>query len=112
MTPIPNAGDVIGNAILGFWAFLGGVMRGTNDWRDAAGKFSIAKFGVACATALVMGQIAAAIGESRGWPVGITSAVAGGLGYLGPVVVLQLFKNRFLGGSNDSSASSAASAKD
>lgn len=96
-----QVGDIISTGLMGFWGFLGVVMRGTADWRDSVtGKFSGPKFGVSIATALVMGQVAAAIGAHLLWEPAATCALASTLAYLGPAVAIQLFMKRFLGDQN------------
>lgn len=101
MQPIPQVGDVIASSIVGFWAFLGAMMRGVTDWRDpATGKVSYARIVTAFATALVLGQIASALGTYWHWEGYIISGFASVLGYIGPAATMQLFQQKFLGAKN------------
>lgn len=97
MTPSPQ--DAISAGIMGAWAFLGAVMRGTTDWRDIkTGKFSPGQFVASIATALVLGQMAAALTQWLHWEGYATGAIAGTVGYLGPAVIMPFFQKRLLGG--------------
>jgi hypothetical protein len=101
MTPTPQASDVISGAVMGFWAFLGAVMRGTADWKDAnTGKFSPGRLFASGATALVLGQMASAFGQWQHWEPYAISALASAVGWLGPAATMQLFQKRFLGNGN------------
>lgn len=76
-------------------------MRGSAEWiNPATGKLSPLRLFVAMATAAVLGQMAAAIGEHYGWDATWTGSAAALLGYLGPAVVMQVFQKRFLGATN------------
>lgn len=108
--PLPQSfGDIFSTAVMGGWSFLGGIMRGGTDWRDPKGKFSIPRFGVSIATALVLGQIASAIGHHLGWEPNAIGALSGFVGYLGPAATMQFFQKKLLGGGD---ASSDPAAKD
>ena len=85
----PEIGSIIGTAALGFWAFLGAIMRGAADWTDpVTKKFSPRLFLVALSTALIMGQIAAWLGDTMHWEPRATIVAASTLGYLTPAVVM------------------------
>lgn len=86
---------------MGFWAFLGSVMRGATDWKDPkTGKISPVRFFASVATALVLGQMASAFAQWQHWEPYATSALASMVGYLGPAATMQLFQKRFLGENN------------
>lgn len=96
----PNLGDAISTALMGFWAFLGGIMRAGADWTDPkTGRRSWPRIAASVATALVLGQIAAAIGQHWHWEPAAIAALSSVVGYLGPAATMQLFQQRFgLGG--------------
>lgn len=98
-------GDILSTLIAGGWSFLGGVMRGGTDWRTPAGQFSIPRFLVSVATALVLGEVANAMAHSWGWESYASGALAGGVGYLGPAATMQFFQKKFFGDANASNVS-------
>lgn len=86
---------------MGFWAFLGAVMRGSTDWKEPnTGKFSFSRFLASVATALVLGQMASAFGQWQHWEPYAISALASAVGYLGPAVTMQLLQKKLLGDVN------------
>lgn len=93
-------GDWASTLIAGGWAFLGAYMRGS-EWRTPNGLFSVPRFGVSVATALVLGEIIVAIGTARHWEPTIVGGAAGAAGYLGPAATMAFFKKRFFGDGND-----------
>lgn len=100
--PTPGLSDAIYTALMGFWAFLGGVMRAGADWTDPkTGRLSWARVSASVATAMVLGQIASAIGSHYHWEPAAIGALASFVGYLGPAATMQLFQKRFgLGGTD------------
>lgn len=102
MQPEPQMGDVISGAIVGFWAFLGAIMRGATDWRDPkTGKISVGRLGASLATALVLGQIASILGTYWKLEPYLINGIASITGYLGPAATMQLFQQRIFGAKND-----------
>lgn len=102
MSVSPQIGDVISSGIVGFWAFLGAIMRGATDWRDPnTGKISIGRLGASMATALVLGQLASILGTYWKFEPYLISGIASMAGYLGPAATLQLFQQKLFGAKND-----------
>lgn len=98
MTPLPpNFWDIFSTLAMGCWSFLGGIMRGA-DWKTPEGRFSPARFGASVATALVLGEIASAIGQHMHMEPAAVGALSGCVGYLGPAATMQFFQKRFFGG--------------
>lgn len=88
--------EIITTALTGLWAFLGSIMRSGMDWKDPkTGKFSYSRFGSSVATALVLGQVVAALGEHYQVETKIIVAGASLAGYLGPAATLALIQQRF-----------------
>lgn len=98
MTPLPqNFWDIFSTLVMGFWSFLGGIMRGA-DWKTPTGRFSPGRFLASIATALVLGEIASAIGQHMHMEPAAIGALSGCVGYLGPAATMQFFQKRFFGG--------------
>ena len=90
----PEIGQALATAFMGFWAFLGGMMRSGSDWRDPkTGRFSLPLFATSIATAAVLGQIASWWGMSHHWEAGAIGVTASTLGYLGPAVVMAALRS-------------------
>lgn len=83
--------EVINNGLLGLWALLGAVSRGTADWTNpVTRKFSWPRFGVGIATALVLGQITHGVLAYFNISPELGGAAAGMAGYLGPAATIGL----------------------
>ena len=92
----PGESEIVTTGLMGLWALLGAIMRSGVDWRDPdTKKFSWPRFLTAGATALVLGQISAALGLYYGWEPYASCSMASILGYLGPAAALALLKQRY-----------------
>lgn len=81
-------------AWLGFIALLGSIAR-AGKWVDANGKFMPSRLITECATAIVLGVIAAGLGAYMNWKPEIVGGMAGCLGLIGPSAVIGLVQNFF-----------------
>ena len=85
---------------------LFGSMARAGKWVDDNGKFMPSRLVTECATAILLGTIAAAVGAWMEWKPEIVGGIAGCLGLIGPAsvtgIVQNYISNRFGGSKNAS----------